>query len=354
MPTPRHLLLAVTLLPLALPAQLQGTITYVDADTATNTTRADGTPYTPVASTSGSDNEWALRAFGNGATVLTSHDTTGNEDCPMLRTTITGLIPTFAYHVYSYHWSDGQAWRGRGLVSSTQPNPPLPGFNTVHFGSSVFAPMQPLLLGTPVGALQTSLNLQFDAAGFEQEGHFTQAILVREGNRWLYELWLGVHHADLNGEIHVYVDDLEGQQTGAARTWYDGVGYALAPIAGATGCGLAPAIGFRGAPIQTTSFTATMTGGPANALAICSIGLGNTSWNGLPLPFSLANAGFPGCLLEVSADVVLFGLTDAAGGAAFSLTIPPSSPLDLYWQLGGLDPANVLSLTGVLATTFRR
>ena len=41
------------------------------------------------------------------------------------------------------------------------------------------------------------------------------------------------------------------------------------------------------------------------ALLILAIGLGNTTWNGQPLPLELTNYGLPGCRHYTSADATL-------------------------------------------------
>ncbi|MFO1077331.1 MAG: hypothetical protein U1E73_06345 [Planctomycetota bacterium] len=334
-----------------LPAQ----ITYVDADCSVNTTLADGTAYAPMLNSTAIDNIWNQRAFANGGSILSSHDVTGNEDCPMLRTTLSGLIPGFPYLIYTYWWGTAAtSWRGRALVDTVQPSPPLPGYVALWFSTSVFAPMTPLAFDAPLGTNQTALGLTYDASGFENSGHFANQVLIQEGNRWLFEVPLGVFTADGNGEIQVYIDDLEGQQGSGNRTWYDGVGYEWAPLPVGSGCGNpAPAIGFTGQPIMTRDFSLTLAGGPPSSLALLTVGFNDTSWNGLPLPLSLAPFGYPGCALNVAADVNLFLLTDANGEASYTINIAGVPSLDLYWQWAALVPPGLATTTG-LSTHFHR
>ncbi len=338
-----------------LSGSLAAQITYVDADVNTNTTRADGTPYVPQASTSGSDNEWALRAFANGATILSSHDTTGNEDCPMLRTVISGLVPGLPHTIYTYWWGGANvSWRGRCAVDTTPPAPQLPGYVSVHFATSVFAPMTPLAVDSPLGASQTTLGLTRDAAGFENSGHFANQVMIQEGNRWLYEVPVGTFVPNANGEIWVYIDDLEGQQSSGNRTWYDGVGWEWAPLPLGNGCGApAPTIGYVGQPIMTRDFTVTLAGAPPSAPAFLVVGFNATSWNGQPLPFSLAGFGFPTCSLNVALDLNLFLLADPNGAASYTVNLPVVTPLDIYWQWAVLVPSGLATTTG-LGSRFHR
>ncbi|MCA8966282.1 MAG: hypothetical protein KDC48_15480, partial [Planctomycetes bacterium] len=235
MPSPKIALLATAAL---FSSSLAAQITYVDADVATNTTLADGTPYVPMTVTSSIDNEWTQRPFANGGTILSSHDATGNEDCPMLRTVISGLVPGVPHTIYTYWWGGANVnWRGRCAVDTAQPAPQLAGYNSVHFATSAFAPMQPLAFDAPLGANQTSLGLTRDALGFETTGHFTNQVMIQEGNRWLYEVALGTFMSNGAGEIWVYVDDLEGNQSSSNRTWYDGVGWEWAPLGLGNSCG---------------------------------------------------------------------------------------------------------------------
>ena len=322
-------------------AQLNYQINYVDADTNTNTTLADGTTYVPLASTSGTDNEWALRPFGNGATVLTTHDVTGStEDAPMLRTRISGLLPGLTYNIYSYWWSDTNSWRGRSVSSATIPAALIQGYNTVHFATSVFLPMQPLALGAPVGFEQVSLDLNYDVLGMETDGHFANPVMIAEGNRTMYETVLGQFVADANGEIDVYIDDLEGTQGTGNRTWYDGVGYELAPLPYGNACGIGE-IAMTGVPHRTTDWVIDLNNGDVNALAIALVGVA-------PLPpFDLGTIGFtPGCFLNVDFLLLAATFTDATGKAGYAgnlATLPALTPVPLYFQWATFDPALALS-----------
>lgn len=338
-----------------LAATLQAQITYVDADCSVNTTLADGTAYAPMLNSTAIDNIWNQRAFANGGSILSSHDATGNEDCPMLRTTLSGLIPGFPYVIYTYWWGTaGSSWRGRALVDSTQPAGPLPGYVALWFATSVFSPMTPLAFDAPLGTNQTALGLTYDATGHENSGHFANQVLIQEGNRWLYEVPLGTFVADASGQIQVYVDDLEGQQSSGNRTWYDGVGYEWAPLAVGAGCGNpVPTIGYTGQPIMTRNFVVTLAGAPANAFTLLTIGFNATSWNGLPLPLSLQPFGYPGCSLNVAADVNLFLQTDPNGAASYTANLSGVPSLDLWWQWATLDAAGLAATTG-LSTHFHR
>jgi hypothetical protein len=53
-----------------------------------------------------------------------------------------------------------------------------------------------------------------------------------------------------------------------------------------------------------------------------SIGISNSSWLGLPLPFSLAGLGAPGCELSASQEVLLGPLPNGGSGTSLILPIP--------------------------------
>ncbi|MFK7741025.1 MAG: hypothetical protein AB8H80_11950 [Planctomycetota bacterium] len=328
-------------------------ITYVDADVATNTTLADGTAYAPPVGTvsgSGTDNEWLIRPFGNGGTMLTCADEGGSsEDAPMLRTRITGLLPGVPYNIYSYWWSDGSTWRGRSASSTTIPPVEIQGYNTFHFSGSSFLPMQPLANSAVVGFEQTTLDLSFDAGGFELDGHFGGSVMIAEGNRTMYEVVLGTFTADVNGEIDVYSDDLANQGNGN-RTWYDGVGYEIAPLPYGAACGTAQ-IEFSGVPHRTTDFSVDLIGADVNSLAVILIGL-------TPLPpFDIGQLGFtPGCFLNLDFVLIEAAITDANGAASWAGNfgaLPTTGITPVYFQWASFDASlNVSNMTFGIGAEF--
>jgi hypothetical protein len=230
---------------------IAGPVTYVDAVINGNTTLADGSPLVSgthfSATSTARDNQWNLRTFANGGTIIGSNEATGTaaEDAPMLRTVIDGLVPGASYEVYSYFWgSFNAAWRGRALLGDTSlpaPSPELPGYNSVHFETSAFLPMDgsldiegvngfgqaPINGGiarTPgsTGSIATNNANIMSVAG----DYFTTEVLIAEGNRSLSQISFGTTQADANGEIWIYIDDL-ANTANSNRTWYDGVGHRL-------------------------------------------------------------------------------------------------------------------------------
>lgn len=354
LPNLPYSLCAVMLAAAALPAQ----ITYVDAVAGGNTTLADGSAFVPVTATSGTDNLWAVRTFANGGTIFESHSTsTSNEDAPMLRTTISGLAPGVRYTIYAYFWGANTPtanWRGRATVSATQPAPQIQGYNTRHNNTSMFLPMTPLALGSFTGYQQTSLGLAFAASGSETDGHFANPVLIADGNRFLFEIPLGTHVPDANGDIFVYADDLQGNVTNDARTWFDGVGYEFAPLPYGNGCGSpVPQIGNVGEPIMTRDCTITLGGAPPHSLALLIVGFDATTWNNQPLPTSLGFLGFPGCELNVAPIATLAIVTDGNGAAAHTVNLSGLPVIDVYWQWGVLA-GSTLHATQGLHTAFHR
>jgi len=226
----RHLPLAAFVLAAsALPSRAQVAVTYLDADT-TNTVAYDDATYPGtdwLGGHSGDDDLWAERAFGNGGGVFTTNDInkTGKEDAPGLVTTITGLTPGKEYTVFAYFWSATNAnWRLKASLTET---PPLASAKDTLFGRSgtgttTNAP------AVPEGADGTdNLGVTYtdDGTGtWTSTSYFSTGVMVGEGNRRFYQATLGTATADANGEIKVYIDDLENTNS-ANRTWYDGVGY---------------------------------------------------------------------------------------------------------------------------------
>ena len=87
-------------------------VTYVDADTS-NTAAYDPVAYPGTdwftATTSSTDNLWALRTFANGGTIFESHGQSGSEDAPGLVLTLSGLNPGETYEISAYFWSAANA-----------------------------------------------------------------------------------------------------------------------------------------------------------------------------------------------------------------------------------------------------
>jgi hypothetical protein len=96
------------------------------------------------------------------------------------------------------------------------------------------------------------------------------------------------------------------------------------------------------------SWRASLTQAPASTAAALSVGLGNTTWQGLPLPFDMAPIGAPGCTLLVDTTVMFTGFVGTSGSLTFSLTTPDNVALDgvtLFGQAAILDPfANTLGI----------
>ncbi|MFO1077219.1 MAG: hypothetical protein U1E73_05780 [Planctomycetota bacterium] len=347
----RHRLGLASLLTLTVGATAQ--ITYVDADFNTNTTHADGTPHTPTIGTFTNDNLWEVRPFATGGSIISSNDVgSGSEDCPMLRTRISGLIPTLRYVVYGYQWStqnDAAQWRLRMDVDTQQPVGPLTLWHTKGTGTPMSTPLPYDAYASPV----TNLGLTYDAAGIENSGHFTGPVMIREGNRCMYEVPLGIFAADLNGDIDVYIDD-DPQTGNFYRNWYDGVGYEMVPLPFGQACGnAATQIGFGGEMTMQRGFSIELGGASPTALALLTFGISASTWNGLPLPLSLTPYGYAGCFLNVNSQFNLLMLTDANGAAARSFHLAGLPNLSLDWQWGVLDPSGT-TMTSGLTTAIHR
>jgi len=353
--------LATILTTAALASAAHAQVLYFDADHNSNTTLADGSPFVPNIVPAGgapiaNDNIWDQRTFANGGTIYTSNDrsVTGGEDCPMLRTRITGLTPGSQVYAFAYLWNDNGAgsWRLRAEASQTQPAPEIQGWNAQHFATSSFAPSTALGNGALVGP-QPFLDLAYDAAGMETDGHFILPVMIQEGNRWLYEAPLGIHTVDAAGNLDIYIDDLANQNSNASRTWYDGVGIEQVPTAYGNGCGRAMTLGTPVAPVVDQPFQMDLAGAAPNSLAVAIAGLSNTTSNFGPLPFDLAPLGFAGCPLNASPDVVAFIPASATGDASFSFTVPRAfaGPVHLQW---GAIVGNQLSVTPGTTANFHR
>ena len=203
-------------------------VTYVDATDGIggNTTFANGDVFNAVDDSTAADNQWNQRDFANNGSVYSTNE--ASEDGARLRTVISGLAAGQEDAVYAYFWgASGQLWRGRAGVENTAGD--LQGYNTSHFSSSSFMPMDRMTDDAPGDpSLQTNLGLTYDANGLENSGYFTNSVLINEADRYMAQVTLGTLIADANGEIAIYIDDLANTSNGN-RTWYDGVGYQLIP-----------------------------------------------------------------------------------------------------------------------------
>lgn len=119
-----------------------------------------------------------------------------------------------------------------------------------------------------------------------------------------------------------------------------------------TGCGT-PLLGFvpdaDGRPVIGRVGSATVASVPS-AVVLVMLGVSNTNYGGIPLPFPLAVIGMPGCDLLQSANVP--GLPTAPLGATtrkFAVSIPPLNPLlgmTLHLQAYAYAPGqNALGMT---------
>lgn len=203
-------------------------ITYVDAvhgaggNTAVATS-AGGGVFNPSGALNNqgpaNDGLWDWRAFGNSGSIYqnisSSITTFPADDAQRLVTSVNGL-PLNTYNVYAYFWATADAWRlAASLTDDASPLPiylggPTPGIGVTRVdGGSGFS-----TLGS--AAFTSSLA----------QNPFTTAVMMGEGNRRLFQVYLG----QVTGtSLDVYVDD-DATATGQAqRTWYDGIGYAAVP-----------------------------------------------------------------------------------------------------------------------------
>lgn len=172
---------------------------YVDATSGSggNTTLANGDVFTPQPNgTTGADQKWELRPFASGGNVFESGGEVA-ENAPLLKTTLSGLVPGQSYRVYVHFWDAG-LWRIRcGFTAGT----------TSLFASNANASG----ITGATGAVSASfLN------------YSTPPTLFTEDNRTMLAANAGVTTADANGRIEVFIDDAPPADANA-RTWFDGV-----------------------------------------------------------------------------------------------------------------------------------
>lgn len=109
---------------------------------------------------------------------------------------------------------------------------------------------------------------------------------------------------------------------------------------------LTPSMGVTGLPQLGATYSPSVTDALAGTAAVLVSGLSDQAWQGLPLPLSLPGAS--GCDLLTAADASEVTLTDAAGAASLSVTVPSAQSLvglQVFHQWAILDPsANAISI----------
>jgi hypothetical protein len=210
--------------------------TYFDAtDTASGNTSiapsAGGGVFTGLAAQGpANDGAWDKRAFGNGASIYQNASTTAAVDVNAVRleTSVSGL-PMNTYDVYVYFWSDNSpTWRIGASLSDT------PGQLSLYQPGG--ANVTQFYTGSDGTVLSTALA----------QNPFDSAVMVAEGNRRLYQAWIGT---TTGTGFDVFIEGDRSMTGFNQRTWYDGVGYSVVvpePSSFAfVGCGLVALIATR-------------------------------------------------------------------------------------------------------------
>jgi hypothetical protein len=133
------------------------------------------------------------------------------------------------------------------------------------------------------------------------------------------------------------------------RMWSGPAGHFEVFGSGCAGSAGVPRLSWSGLPMAGTSFDVRLDRAPANTVAALILGDSATTWNGLPLPLSLAPFGAPSCSLLASLTATLGTGVDPAGTASVALALPANPALagfPFWCQWFCLDvPANAFGLT---------
>ncbi|MEZ5964673.1 MAG: S8 family serine peptidase [Planctomycetota bacterium] len=118
--------------------------------------------------------------------------------------------------------------------------------------------------------------------------------------------------------------------------------------AGCPGTGGIPSAHPSGNPRINSSFTVNLTYARPSTSAFMFLGVSNSSWLGIGLPFNLTGLGAPNCFLRVSGEVVASVPVGATGTGGFTLALPNATNLigaAVFSQFLVLDPPiNTLDL----------
>jgi hypothetical protein len=190
--------LLAAILALSPPARAQ--LHYVDAtdDVGGNTTLADGSVLAADDTTGSST--WRQRdnsTFGSNHTVFE-----GVEPSPMIKTTVSGLVPGLSYEIFVHFWdpqSTSEDWNVRAGFASNE--------------LQTFAREAGAVSGAAASVLASSLPYASPPTLFGPES-----------NRENLAAYLGTTSADSAGKIAVFIDDF-GASNVNFRTWYDGISY---------------------------------------------------------------------------------------------------------------------------------
>lgn len=107
-----------------------------------------------------------------------------------------------------------------------------------------------------------------------------------------------------------------------------------------------------GTPARGDTYTLRASGLPNGAPLMMLFGLSDQTWNGVPLPFSLAGIGLPNCSVLVAGDLLLLANADRFGDARFSFPVqnrPGLIGVRLFHQVLGLDTNQAVLLTNGFA-----
>jgi hypothetical protein len=117
------------------------------------------------------------------------------------------------------------------------------------------------------------------------------------------------------------------------------------------GGGAIPQLTANGVPKIGASYQLVVNQAKTNSIGLLFFGFSKTTWSGIPLPFSLAVVGAPGCNVLASGEIVVVVNTNAAGIGTYNANVPNDPNLCkgiLYNQVFVFDPtANSL---GFVAT----
>jgi hypothetical protein len=159
-------------------------------------------------------------------------------------------------------------------------------------------------------------------------------------------------------DAHVETPELDAAFGLAVRGGIDETAGTFTPFgAGCPGTAGTPALAMSGEPSIGTLVTFEATNLPAETAVALLIGVSNTTWGGIPLPFNFGFLGAPLCDLLVSTENVLPTASDASGVATKLVWISRRSDFvgaRVYPQFIVLDPsANPFGLTLSGAATLK-